>query len=163
MAVAVVGELVVGSRELLEALGGDAGEISGELRVLGQNHSAPSHEAVDQRLLPHLTPPKTLTLYHRPTKAIATKASDTKTESQRRWDRRTKCWICTLRNGFSTPVVYIVLLIYISIFIFRERERIERERGLPLTFEIAEWDWRKCDLFGLVVIWGLLVHWTNKI
>ena len=31
MAVTVVGELVVGSRKLLEALGSDAREISGEL------------------------------------------------------------------------------------------------------------------------------------
>lgn len=54
VAIAIVGELVVGGRKLLEALRGDAGEISGELCVLGQNHSASSHEAVDQRLLPHL-------------------------------------------------------------------------------------------------------------
>lgn len=54
VAITVVGELVVGSRKLLEALGSDAREISGELRVLRQNHRASSHEAVDQRLLPHL-------------------------------------------------------------------------------------------------------------
>ena len=36
MAIKVVGELVVGSRKLLEALGSDAREISGELRVLRQ-------------------------------------------------------------------------------------------------------------------------------
>lgn len=53
MAVAIVGELVVGGRELLEALGGDAGEIACELRVLGEDHRPPGDEAVDQRLLPH--------------------------------------------------------------------------------------------------------------
>lgn len=54
VAIAIVGELVVGGGKLLEALRGDGGEISGELCVVGENHSASSHEAVDQRLLPHL-------------------------------------------------------------------------------------------------------------
>ena len=53
MAVAVVGELVVAGGELLQALGGDGGEVAGELGVLGQHHGAPRHERVDQRLLPH--------------------------------------------------------------------------------------------------------------
>ena len=53
MAVAVVGELVVAGRELDEALGGDGGEVAGELGVLGQHHRAAGHERVDERLLPH--------------------------------------------------------------------------------------------------------------
>ena len=57
MAIAVIGKLVVGSRELLETLSGDAGEITGELGVLGEDHRATCHEAVDQRLLPHLSKP----------------------------------------------------------------------------------------------------------
>lgn len=54
VAITVVGEPVVGSGEFLEALTGDASEISLKLRVLRQNHLASSDEAVDQRLLPHL-------------------------------------------------------------------------------------------------------------
>jgi hypothetical protein len=86
VAVAIVGELVVGSRELLKALGGDTGEISSKLRVLGENHRSPSHEAVDQRLLPHFTPPKTLALYHQGTnqpkqQPQKLQSSDTKTET----------------------------------------------------------------------------------
>ena len=53
VAVAVVGEPVVGGREFLEALCRHAGEVSGELGVLGEDHGAASHEAVDQRFLPH--------------------------------------------------------------------------------------------------------------
>lgn len=53
MCVAVVGELVVGGRELLKALEGDGVEVSAEFRVLRENHSSPRHERVDQRLLPH--------------------------------------------------------------------------------------------------------------
>lgn len=53
MAVAIVGELVVGGWELLEALGCDAGEIPRELGVLGEDHRSSGHEAVDQRLLAH--------------------------------------------------------------------------------------------------------------
>jgi len=51
--IAVVGELVVGGREFLETLGGDAGEIPSELCVLCKYNVAPSHKAVDQILLPH--------------------------------------------------------------------------------------------------------------
>lgn len=54
VAIAIVGELVVGGRKLLEALRGNGGEIASELCVLGENHTASSDEAVDQRLLPHL-------------------------------------------------------------------------------------------------------------
>jgi hypothetical protein len=54
--VAVVGELVVACGELHEALGGDGGEVAGELRVLGQYDRATGHERVDQRLLPHGCP-----------------------------------------------------------------------------------------------------------
>jgi len=53
VAVAVVGELVVACGELHEALGGDGGEVAGELRVLGQYDRATGHERIDQRLLPH--------------------------------------------------------------------------------------------------------------
>lgn len=57
MAIAVIGKLVVGSRELLETLSRDAGEITGELGILGEDHRTTRHEAVDQRLLPHLSKP----------------------------------------------------------------------------------------------------------
>jgi hypothetical protein len=53
VAVAVVGEPVVGGREFLEALRGYAREISGKLRELGQDHRPSRHKAVDQRLLAH--------------------------------------------------------------------------------------------------------------
>ena len=53
--IAVVGELVVGGRKLLEALEGDGVEIAAEFGVLGEDHSSASHECVDQRLLAHLS------------------------------------------------------------------------------------------------------------
>lgn len=53
MAIAVVGELVIGSGKFLETLRCDAREITGELSVLGEDHRASSHEAIDQRLLAH--------------------------------------------------------------------------------------------------------------
>lgn len=53
VAVAVVGELVVGGGEFLEALRGDSVEVPGELGVLGQDDSPTRHEAVNQRLLAH--------------------------------------------------------------------------------------------------------------
>lgn len=53
MCVAIVGELVVGGRELLKALEGDGVEVSAEFGVLRENHCSPRHERVDQRLLPH--------------------------------------------------------------------------------------------------------------
>lgn len=53
MTIAVVGELVIGSGEFLETLRCDAREITGELGVLGEDHRASSHEAIDQRLLAH--------------------------------------------------------------------------------------------------------------
>ncbi|KAE8775008.1 hypothetical protein D1007_52531 [Hordeum vulgare] len=52
MAVADVGELVVARRELEEALGGDGGEVAGELGVLSQQHRAAGHERVDERMPP---------------------------------------------------------------------------------------------------------------
>lgn len=54
MSIAVVCELVVGCRKFLETLSGYAREVTGEISVISQNHLASSHEAVDQRLLPHL-------------------------------------------------------------------------------------------------------------
>ena len=51
MAVTVVGELVVGGRELLEALERDCVEVATEFSVLGENHRAARHERVDQRSL----------------------------------------------------------------------------------------------------------------
>lgn len=53
MVIAAVSELVVGGRKLLEALGGYGGEIACELSVLREDHRAPGHEAVDERLLTH--------------------------------------------------------------------------------------------------------------
>lgn len=46
--VAVVGELVVGGRQFLEALRSDSGEIPSELGVLGEDHRPTRDEAVDQ-------------------------------------------------------------------------------------------------------------------
>ena len=51
MAVAGVGELVVGRGELLEALCSDGGEVAFEISELGEDHRAASDEAVDQGLL----------------------------------------------------------------------------------------------------------------
>lgn len=53
--IAVVGELVVGSRKLLEALKGDGIEVATEFSVIGKNHSSSRNKGVDQRLLvlPH--------------------------------------------------------------------------------------------------------------
>lgn len=56
MAITIVRELVIAGWEFLKALGSDSSEISGELRVFRQDHRTPSHEAIDQRLLPHLQP-----------------------------------------------------------------------------------------------------------
>lgn len=53
MAITVVSELVVSSGKFLETLTGYAGEIAGEFRVLGEDHGAPRHEAIDQGLLAH--------------------------------------------------------------------------------------------------------------
>ena len=53
MAVAGVGELVVGRGELLEALCSDGGEVAFEICELDEDHRASSDEAVDQRLLRH--------------------------------------------------------------------------------------------------------------
>lgn len=61
MAVAVVGEFIVGGRELLEALKSDGVEVAAEFSVLGKNHGAARDERVDQRSLvlvvPHLLLP----------------------------------------------------------------------------------------------------------
>lgn len=51
--ITIVGESVIGRRKLLETLGGDGGEVSGEFRVLGENHRASRDKAVYQRLLSH--------------------------------------------------------------------------------------------------------------
>jgi len=53
MAIAVVGELVVGSRKFLETLRSDACEIPGELSVFCKNHGSSCYKTVDQILLPH--------------------------------------------------------------------------------------------------------------
>lgn len=53
VAVAVVGEFVVGRREFLKALGGNGSEVACELGVLSEDNGVPRHEAVDQRLLSH--------------------------------------------------------------------------------------------------------------
>lgn len=53
MAIAVVGELIVGSRELLEALVCYGIEIPAEFCVLRENDSSARNERVDQRLLAH--------------------------------------------------------------------------------------------------------------
>ena len=53
MAVAVVGELVVGRGKLLEALSSDGGEVAFEIGELHEDHRTSSDEAVDQRLLRH--------------------------------------------------------------------------------------------------------------
>ena len=55
VAIQVVRELVVGGGEFLEALRGDTREIALELGVLSHNHRSSGHEAVYQRLLPHLS------------------------------------------------------------------------------------------------------------
>jgi hypothetical protein len=56
VAVAVVGEAVVVRRELLQALGGDGGEVAGDLGMVGQHGGAARHEAIHQlALLPHLS------------------------------------------------------------------------------------------------------------
>jgi len=57
VAITIVGESVVGRRKLLQALRGNGGEVSRKFSVLSENHGASSHEAVDQRLLPHLQKP----------------------------------------------------------------------------------------------------------
>lgn len=56
MVIAVVSELVVGRGKFLEALSRDGRKIPGELGELGQHHCAPSHEAVYERFLTHLSP-----------------------------------------------------------------------------------------------------------
>jgi len=55
VAVTGVGELAAPGGESLEALGGDGWKVPSELRVLGQYHRAPRHEAVYQRSLLWLT------------------------------------------------------------------------------------------------------------
>ena len=53
MTIARVGELVIGSRKLLETLSSDIGEIAGEFRVFREDHRPSRNKTVDQRLLPH--------------------------------------------------------------------------------------------------------------
>lgn len=54
MAIAVVGKLVVGGRNLLKTLRCYTSEIAGEFSVLREYHRSPRYKAVDQILLPHL-------------------------------------------------------------------------------------------------------------
>lgn len=54
--IAAVSEPVVGGRQPLKTLRCDIHEVALELRVLRQDHRSPRHEAIDQRLLPHLPP-----------------------------------------------------------------------------------------------------------
>jgi len=72
VAVAVVGEFIVGGRELLEALKSDGVEVAAEFGVLRKNHGAARDERVDQRslvlvvshrLLPDLSAVRTLSTY----------------------------------------------------------------------------------------------------
>ncbi|RWW14220.1 hypothetical protein GW17_00022024 [Ensete ventricosum] len=51
MSIAVIGEPIVAGGKLLKALGGDASEVPLELRVLRQDHSAPGHEAKEDRIV----------------------------------------------------------------------------------------------------------------
>lgn len=54
MVIAVVSELAVaGGRKLLETLSSNRREITGELGILGEDHSASGDEAVDKRFLTH--------------------------------------------------------------------------------------------------------------
>lgn len=54
MVIAVVSELAVaGGRKLLETLSSNRWEITGELCILGEDHSASGDEAVDKRFLTH--------------------------------------------------------------------------------------------------------------
>lgn len=90
MAIAVIGKLVIGSRKFLEALRGDAGEISGELCVLGKNHRTTSHKAVDQRLLAHV---QTLTLTPNRNKKIF-KGMCRKRKRKKAWEKERKTVRC---------------------------------------------------------------------
>ena len=54
MAIAIVGEFVIGSRQFLEALKSNGIEIPTVFGVLSENHGSTSDESVDQRLLRHL-------------------------------------------------------------------------------------------------------------
>lgn len=53
VAVAIVGEFVAGRGQFLEALRCYGAEVAGEAGVVGEDHSAARHEAVNQRLLTH--------------------------------------------------------------------------------------------------------------
>lgn len=53
MAIAGVSEPVVRSRKSVEALKSDVSEITGEIRVLSENHRSSSNETVNQGLLRH--------------------------------------------------------------------------------------------------------------
>jgi len=52
MSIGVIGEFGIGSREPAKTVQSDLREVSIEVGVLRQNHRAPRHEAVYQRLLP---------------------------------------------------------------------------------------------------------------
>lgn len=54
VAIAIVGEFVIGGGEFLEALKSNGIEIPAVLGILSENHGAASDESVDQRLLRHV-------------------------------------------------------------------------------------------------------------
>lgn len=54
MSIAIVSEFATRSRQLLQTLRSNGGEIPFEFRVFRQYHRAPRHKTVDQRLLTHV-------------------------------------------------------------------------------------------------------------
>lgn len=88
---AVVGELVVPGRKLLEALWRYVGEVPRWLRVGRDDHRPPRYEAVDQRFLPHSRLPLAspgLRLTLRAFTALEFSWGDQKNKKKRRYERR---------------------------------------------------------------------------
>ena len=54
VAIAIVGEFVIGSRQFLEALKSNRIEIATVLGVFSENDGSTSNKSVDQRLLRHV-------------------------------------------------------------------------------------------------------------